>query len=180
MKDRLLRAGSMAAAAVAIGGALILIMPQHAGNIAGLVIITGGVAVALYALAANIPEWTEAGWLASPFNRQGASDEPRVFEEADRIRRRLTGRRQRVEGAPALTPESIRLLQSLIRATLDREGLDPTDHDRLTPLTRAVLVAKPIERRSWLATRRPAPERVADVVHRILDDLNSPEHGVPR
>ena len=80
-------------------------------------------------------------------------------------------------GAPALPPETLRALKPLIRVALN---LDPTD-DRppasaratLSPLTRAVLSTEPLERPPWYRTLPSDPRRVADVVHRVLDELDA-------
>jgi hypothetical protein len=150
MNERTLRIGNVAAAAVAIGGALIIARPQYALGIVQLVLASVGAAAALYALAANVPP---TGWLSpfkwmSPFNRAARPEERRNgWDEMTSLRSKLSGRRQQMRNAPPLPPEVVRLLKPLIRQTLD---LDPEDEAQLasarhflSPLAWAVLTSDP-------------------------------------
>jgi len=100
-------------------------------------------------------------------------------DEVDRIHSTLSGRRVPVENGPPLPPETLRLLQPVIRSTLEREGIDPTDEGslesarvRLSPLTRAVLAGEPSKHPGWFRTLRPDARQVAGIVHSVLDDLD--------
>jgi hypothetical protein len=167
----------VATAAVVIGGLLILAMPNHGMSIVRVVIVTVAAAACLHAFVLNAPPT----WWNSPFDRKAKwSARAPVTGELDWIRAGLAGRRQRIENGPPLPPGALRLLQPLIRVALEREGVDPggdtgaaTAHELLSPLTRAVLECKILTRPSRLRTL-PSDERMtAEIVHRILDELES-------
>ncbi len=63
MSERNLRPANVAAAALVIGGVLLVALPRHALSIVQLVVLTAAAATALYALAVNVPP---TGWM-SPF-----------------------------------------------------------------------------------------------------------------
>lgn len=175
MNERTLRPGNIAAAAAVIGGALIMILPQHALSIIALVIVTIAAAAGLYALAVNAPP----AWWRSPFDVSGRAHRPAETDEIDRIRARLSGRRQRIARDTAVPPEALRLLRPLVHVALERAGVDMDDEQSLaaaralvSPLTWAVLTTEPLERPGWIATVQPNARHAADVVHRVLDDLD--------
>jgi hypothetical protein len=187
VNERNLRPASVAAAALVIGGVLLLAFPGHALGIVQLVLVTAAAATGLYALAVNVPP---TGWM-SPFKWMspfvGAVRMERVTpasQELASIRAKLSGRRLRASGGPALPPETLRLLKPLIRSTLD---LDPAGDVvpreaavRLSPLTRAILACDVPTDLGWLATVRPDEHEVADAVHRVLDELDRLEPGGDR
>lgn len=176
MNERTLRPGNLAAAAVVIGGVLVLALPQHGMSIVRLVIVTVAAGAGLYALALNAP----ATWWVSPFDRRGRRGKKgHASVEIDWIRSTLSGRRQRIENGPALPPEMLRLLQPLIRVALEREGIHP--HDRgypdaarrlLSAQTWAVLHSDPLNWPPRSRTLRPDKRKTAEAVHAILDELD--------
>lgn len=173
MNVRMLAPANVAAAAVLIGGALVVALPGHATSIVRLVVLTTAAAVVVHAVASVVPEWTATGW--SPFGRAARREgETSASGEIDRIRSRLSGRRQRIGDGPPLPPETVRLLQPLIRVALEREGLGCGKLARtsLSPLTLAVLAADPLQRPNWFRTHRPDGRQVAEIVHGVLDDLD--------
>lgn len=175
MNERTLRPANIAAAAVAIGGVLVAVLPQHAMSIAGLVIVAIAAAAGLYALVVNAPP----AWWRSPFDVFHRAGRRTEADDIDRIRSRLSGRRQRIARDTALPPGTLRLLQPLIRIALEREGVETSDESAIaaarslvSPLTWAVLTTEPMARPGWIGTVRPAARRTADVVNRVLDDLD--------
>lgn len=176
MNERTLRPGNVAAAAVVIGGVLVLALPQHAMSIVRLVLVTVAAGTGLYALALNAP----ATWWLSPFDRRrGAGSKGDASAEIDWIRSTMSGRRQRIENGSPLPPETLRLLRPLIRVALEREGVDPGDRTHpdsgrrpLSARTWAVLNSEPLEWRPRSRTLRADRRRTAEAVHAILDELD--------
>ena len=178
MNERNLRPANVAAAALVIGGVLLVALPRHALSIVQLVVLTAATAAALYALAANVPP---TGWMSpfkwmSPFvgTVRPARDEL-SSHETDAIRSKLAGRRIPVAGAPPMPPEALRVLKPLIRSALD---LGPDDsvrtaarNARLSPLTWSILRCETDTTLGWLGMVRPNEREVADVVHHVLDEL---------
>ncbi|MCA9739772.1 MAG: hypothetical protein KC645_19250, partial [Gemmatimonadetes bacterium] len=75
MSDPTLRAGPVTAAAIAIGGMVLLAAPQHAASIVKVVVATAAVAAGLHALSRSVPA---TGWMSpfrwmSPFARGGGA-----------------------------------------------------------------------------------------------------------
>ncbi|HEX2167961.1 MAG TPA: hypothetical protein VHG09_12075 [Longimicrobiales bacterium] len=174
MNERTFRPANISAAAVAIGGVLIAVLPQHAMSITVLVIAAIAAAAGLYALAVNAPP----AWWRSPFDAARAGGRRTEPDDIDRIRSRLSGRRQRIARDTALPPGTLRMLQPLIHVALEREGIETDDEAAIasartlvSPLTWAVLTTEPMERPGWIRTMRPATRHTADVVHRVLNDL---------
>lgn len=177
----------LAAGALVIGGVAAAVMPQHAATLLRLVVSTIAVAAGLHVLGVNVPEGVGGGWVRSPFGRSArASAAARPSDETDRIRAKLSARRQPVAGGPPLPPDTLRLLQSVGRSMLERQGFDPRDAARmagatrrLSPVTRAVLAEEPLKLPDWRATRRPDVRRTAEAVHAALDDLEDLQRGAP-
>lgn len=175
MNERTLRPGNIAAAAVVLGGILLIVAPQHGWSIVRLTIVTIAAGAGLYALAVNAP----ATWWSSPFDRTGRGGrKARASAEIDWIRSTLSGRRQRIDDAAPLPPETLRLLQPLIQLALEREGLDPREgayagaaRRLLSARTWAVLDSDPLKWPARSRTRRPDERRAAEVVNDILDEL---------
>ncbi len=78
-----------------------------------------------------------------------------------------------------LPPEVLRLMQPVVLGALEREGyhLDDESHretlpELLGPETWSLLMAEPPPWRPWYYMKRPSERRVADLVHRVLDDLD--------
>lgn len=176
MNERTLRPANIAAAAVVIGGALIIALPHHGMNIVRLVVVTIAAAAGLYALAVNAP----ATWWASPFDRRRrAGRKEHASAELDWIRSTLSGRRQRIENGPPLPPETLRLLQPLIQVALERQGLDARDaacadsaRELLSAQTLAVMTSDPLKWPPRSRTLRPDKRKTAEVVHIVLDELD--------
>jgi hypothetical protein len=178
VSERNLRPANVAAAALVIGGVLLVALPRHALSIVQLVVLTAATATAVYALAVNVPP---TGWMSpfkwmSPF---GGTVRPVRDElssrETDAIRSKLSGRRIPVAGAPPMPPEALRVLKPLIRSALD---LGPDDsvrtgaqNARLSPLTWSILRCEIDTTLGWLGTVRPNEREVAEVVHHVLDEL---------
>lgn len=179
MNERNLRPGTVAAAAMVIGGVLMIALPQHGVSIVRLVMVTVAAAAVLYALAVSVPEWSVRGASMSPFDRTVRPERKgRGSAEIDRIHSELSGRRQRIGHGPPVPSAVLRHLKRLIKVALERDGLGPADgaqhefaHRPLSPLTRAVLTAKLLDWPTWFRTVRPNEREVAEVVHRVLDDL---------
>ena len=165
----------VAAGALLLGGLLVVAVPQHAGTIVRIVAVTFAAIAALYVVTVHVPEW-RATWWRSPFNRtdQRRRPQPRS-EELKRIRASMAGRRVPLENGSPLPPETLRLLQPLIRVALEREGHSATSEhalNRLSPVTRSVLDIDPRRHQPWYRTRRPDEREVAEAVHAVLDDLD--------
>lgn len=184
MSEEALRPGNVAAAAVLVGGVLIVAFPRYAPTIVQVVIVAAAVAGALWVLASRVPP---TGWLSpfkwlSPFGETTGGDGPRHrSRELELIRSKLSGRRQEVADGPPMPPAVLRQLKPLIAGMLD---VDPRDgeevasiRDRISPLAYALLTSEPLERPSWLATVRPDPEGAARTVHRVLDGLEGATPG---
>lgn len=173
MSERTFTASSVAAAAILIGGTLVLVMPQHAGNIARLVVVTIAAAAGLHALGMNSPP----AWWSSPFDPDFRMPwRRRERDEMEWIRAALSGWRHRLDDGSALPAEVIRLLRPLIEAAVERAHADDGEPSRgtrarLSPLAKAVLTADPAKRSRW---QRVAPNRaeVAACVHRIMDEVD--------
>jgi hypothetical protein len=125
VNERTLRPSRLAAAAALIGGILLIALPQHAMSIVRLVIVTIAVGSALYVLAVHVPT---TGWISpfkwmSPFSRGSVRvRRRRRVGELDVLRSSLGGRRQPVEGGPALPPAIVRTLQPMITLALDLDA----------------------------------------------------------
>jgi hypothetical protein len=175
MSGEWLRPGHVAAAALLIGGMLVAVLPQHALSIARLVVVTMAAAAALHALALNAPP----RWWRSPFaghrrNRRRAS----TADDIDWIRSMLAAPRQRVRHGPSLPPETLGVLQPLIRSALERHGIDAADtrgraaaRTLLAPVSWAVLTGEPVKGGQWYRLLPPDERATARVVHGVLDDL---------
>lgn len=183
MRDPTLRTGNVAAAAVLIGGVLLVALPRRAVSIVQVVAVTVAVAAVLHALATHVPV---SGWLSpfrwmSPFHRPSSAG-ARGPDELDSIRARVSGRRQRLRGGPPLPPETLRLLQPLIRAALDLDRDDasypPSARTRLSPVTWAVLTTDPLRNPYWFRTLPANDREVAGIVHAVLDDLERLAPGI--
>jgi hypothetical protein len=171
MNERTLRPANIAAAAVVLGGALIVVLPQHGMSIVRIVIVTIAAGAGLYALALTSPP----AWWRSPFDQLREPARQRRPDELDWIRSRLGGRRQRIMSDAALPRETVRLLQPLIGAALEREGLDPGDRASrwlLSPLSRAVLTTDLEKRPHRLRMMRPDARSTAELVHAVLNDID--------
>lgn len=179
MNERTLRPANVAAAVMAIGGALTLVFPGHVLSILQVVAVTVAAAAGLYVLAVHVPP---SGWISpfrwmSPFRlatrpqRRGGRS-----AELEAIRVRMSGRRQRIAGGPPLPPAVLRMLQPALRAALDldlREGVPPPQaRDRLSPAAWTVLTAEPLAGARWFRTLHSDPRAVAEAVHVILDELD--------
>lgn len=182
----MLRPANVGAAALLIGGLVAVIWPQHAWNALQVVALSVGAAAALYALARNV---TPAEWM-SPFKWMSPFGGGTAWQEADEespeieaIRARIGGRRQPLDGAPAMPPEILRCLKPLIASALE---VDPADagavraaRARLSPLSWAVLASEPLKQPWWFQTVGTDERQVAETVHRVLDELeglNPPTH----
>jgi hypothetical protein len=180
--ERTFRPANVASAALVLGGLMLLLRPQYAVSIVQLVLVTIAAAAGLYAFAVNAP----AAWWLSPFEGTGrAVRRRRGYDETDRIRATMSGRRQEFAQGPALPPETVRIIQPLIRAAVQREGLDPADRESretarsmLSPLSYGVLMSDARKRPPWFRMLPPDERTTADVVRRVLDDLERLADGV--
>jgi hypothetical protein len=169
-----------AAAALFIGGVLVVLFPEAVASVARLVVVTIAATAGLYALAVNSPPAWGSPFLRGARRRGGGS-----AGEVAWIRARLAGWRLRAGPAPPMPREVLRMLRPLIVTALQRQGIDANDAaDRtaarqlLSPLSWAVLTGDPGGRLAGLPTHPPDRRRVAEVVHRVLDDLDrlNPSH----
>lgn len=173
-----LRQANVAAAAVVIGGLLVLVAPRYALTIVQLVVVTIAISAGLHALAANVPP---TGWISpfkwmAPFNqalRDGATGP--VPDELRAIRSHFGGWRRPFEPGPALPDSTVRLLRPLIRAGLDLDlGERRRDQarGRVSARSWALLDADPADRPRWYLPVPPDARTVARAVHEVLDDLD--------
>lgn len=179
MNETTLRPGSIALAAVVIGGALIAILPPYAMSIVRLVIATVAAAAGLYALGVNAPP----AWWASPFDRRRWRLRMRNgADDIARIRSRLSGWRQPTGEMP-LPADVVALLKPLIESALERQGVDAEALEvagsmyALSPATRAVLQTDVRDRAPWYRLVPPQAGAVATAVHDVLDDLDRLGNG---
>ncbi len=184
MNERGLRPASVGAAALLIGGVLLLALPRYALGIVQVVIVTAAAAAALYALATRVPP---TGWMSpyrwmSPFgggDRHERADEP--VDEADVLHTKLSGRRQPVADGPPMPADILRALRPLIGAALDLDPgggpPPPTARSRLSPLTWSILTTEPRPGQGWRGTFSPDVREVAEVVHHVLDELERFDPG---
>lgn len=182
-----LRIGNVASGAVLVGGAIAIALPQHVVSIAQLVAGAVAAAAGLRVLAVHVPP---TGWMhplkwASPFGDAGpAARKPAAGDELDRIRTALSRPRQRIAGAPALPPETLRLVTPLLRSALelDREG--PVDRSRLpetlSPTARAILLTDPRPHASRIFLARADERGVSETVLEVLDELERLTGDAPR
>lgn len=178
MNESVFRPANVAAGAVVIGGVLLVALPRYAVSIVQVVIVTVAAAWGLYVLAVHVPS---TGWMSpfkwmSPFGRGvPPRDGADGADELESIRSRLSGRRQPIEGGPALPPETLGLLQPLIREALalssDDEAPAEVDREKVSPLTWAALTSDPMKDVHWLNSLPPDHRQVAEVVRRVLDDV---------
>lgn len=179
MNDQPIRPGSVAAAAVVIGGILIIALPQYTLSIVQIVMVAGAVVAGIYALEVSVPT---TGWMSpfkwmSPFGR---GDQPgRKGAKADEvrsIRSRLTGWRQPIQHGPPMPPEALAILRPIIRASLDLDTDDDAGLDSarsvLSPLTWGVLTSDRSRQPYWFQMLPPKKGEVAEAVHHVLDEID--------
>jgi hypothetical protein len=172
--------GRTLAAAATVGGALVLVFPAYAVTVLQLLLVALAFLFAFEAIAQVVPEWTGRGGWRSPFTGTGREiPHRRVSGGADRIEAVLAERRQPVPGGPWVPSGLLHLIQPRILSALARSGVDPSRpgaaaaaRRRVSPETWALLAAEPLRRPSRYVTRRPSPRRVAEVVLRVLGDLD--------
>jgi hypothetical protein len=170
MSSPTLRPGSVATAAVVIGGALIAMLPQHALSIVRLVVLTAAAGAGLYALRVNAP----ATWWTSPFDR--GPRRSRGPDEFESIRSGLSHWRLRMPEGPPLPPDAIRMLRPLLVAAVEqaggtRSGAGTTIRVHVSPITRAILANGAVGRPRWFRMVPPDRRAVAAAVNTVLDDI---------
>lgn len=185
MNARNLWPANTAAAALFIGGVLVVLFPEAVPSVVRLVIVTIAATAGLYALAVNSPP----AW-GSPFNGGTRRRGQRGPGDIAWIRGRLAGWRLRVGPAPPMPRDVLRMLRPLIVTALQRQGVDPEDargreaaRRLLSPLCWAVLAGRPRSGLAGLPTDLPDRRRVAELVHRVLDELDGlgqPSRALPR
>lgn len=186
MSERGLRTVNIAAGALLIGGIVALAFPRHALSVLQVVIVSIAAGAGVFALAAHVPP---TGWISpfkwmSPFHAAGAGPPTgRATDEDAWIRARLSGRRQPLEGGGALPPDTLRLLKPLVEAALEVDGGQKariaSARGRVSRVTWAVLNAEPLKRPRWLQTEGADPDAVAELVDRVLDDVERLGVGGP-
>ena len=185
MSPDALRPLQVAAAALALGGILVLLNPDRTPTVVQIVLVTIAAAAALRVPLVSLP----VIWWSSPFDRDAGDGDP-APDEVGAIRARIAGRRQRVLHGPPLPPDVVRQLRGMIRRALDRDGIDPDTEEglleartRLSARAWGILVCPVESRTSRLRTLRPDPEAVARAVHAVLDEievLTGPATGTVR
>lgn len=189
MTDPAYRPGHLAAAALTLGGLLLIGVPQRAPSIIRLVLVTLAAAGGLHLILAH----GSPAFLLSPFRwTLRDADDQGGSADARRLRSALEGRRHRIAGGPPLPPATIRILQPLIEAALDRDGAGPDSPlrraaalQRLSATTRAILAHDATVNPPWFRTVRSDADRTAEAVSRVLDELDLAPHldastsGVP-
>lgn len=186
MNQPSLRVGNVGAGALALGGGLLIALPQHVVSIAQLVILAIAASAGLRALASHVPP---TGFMyplkwGSPFGDAGpAGRRISTNDEVGRIRAALSRPRQRLGGPPPLPPETLRLLRPLLRAALelDRDAPITAAHlpEHLSPAARAVLLTDPLEHGSWIRTTRPDERAVSETAHALLDEVEELARETP-
>jgi hypothetical protein len=174
MSPEVLRPLRVAAAALTLGGILVVLNPDRLPSVAQVVLLTLAAAAVLRVPLVAVP----VVWWTSPFDRKGDGEGDRGPDELEAIRTRLAGRRQRVPQGPALPPDVVRLLRGMIRRALEREGLDLETEvgllearTRVSPRAWGILTCPVLSRTSRFRTRRPDPSRVARAVQAVLDEV---------
>ncbi len=174
MSPDALRPLRIAAAALTLGGILVVLNPQRLPSVAQVVLLTLAAAAALRAPLVSVP----VVWWSSPFDRKREGADDPVPDELEAIRSRLAGRRQRVPHGPPLPPDVVGLLRGMIRRALEREGLDLeteagllSARSRVSPRAWGILTCPVLSRTSRFRTRRPDPSGVARAVQRVLDEV---------
>lgn len=189
MTDPAYRPGHLAAAALTLGGLLLIGVPERAPSIIRLVLVTLAAAGGLHLIMAH----GSPAFLLSPFRWTVRDrDDEGGSADARRLRTALEGRRHRIAGGPALPAATIRILQPLIEAALDRDGAGPESPlrraaalQRLSMPTRAILAHDATVNPPWFRTLRSDARSTARVVSAVLDDLDLAPHfdastsGVP-
>lgn len=146
-----------------VGGVSVFFWPLSAIIVMKWLVGSLAVVTTLHVVTHTAPPvaWT------SPFDRNGDQIGTPEVDEVEWIRARLAGRRIRIGGdAVAVPPETLRLLRPLVEACLARQG-----GAGLSPLARAVLHGDPTIRPGRWETIRPDTRAVAEIVHRVLDEL---------
>lgn len=181
MTDPAYRPGHLAAAALTLGGLLLIGVPQRAPSIIRLVLVTLAAAGGLHLILSH----GGPAFLLSPFRwTLREKDDDGGSADARRLRSALEGRRHRIAGAAPLPPATIRTLQPLIEAALDRDGAGPDAPlrraaalQRLSLQTRAILAHDATVNPPWFRTLRSDPRATARVVSAVLDELDLASHA---
>lgn len=182
MRAHVLPPAAVASAGVVLAGIITLAAPRYALGALQLALATGAAAMALHVLARQVPP---TGWMApftwmSPFaTPTGSERSAGGQDDVVTLRKKITGRRQRIAGGPALPPDLVRLMKPLIGSALH---LDP-DHpdalrrarERSSALLCSILAAEPARGLARLRTMRPDPVAVAGVLGAVLDELHLAE-----
>lgn len=185
MNPRYLHPLNVTSGALVLGGVLIFVVPGEVISTIQLVVVTAAAATGLHVLAASVPS---SGWI-SPFKWMSPFDPAlhrrsrvRGSDEIASISSKLSGRRQRIGGGLAMPPETLRLLDPLIRGALDLNPEDdPALHHgagSLSQLTRTILNSDPLRDPPWYRTSRSNPQEVADDVLYVLDELDRITTGI--
>lgn len=180
MTEPAYRPGHLAAAVLTLGGLLLIGVPGRAPSVIRLVLVTLAAAGALHLILSH----GGPAFLLSPFRwtvRDPADEEGSA--DALRLRDTMAGRRHRIEGGPLLPIATIRTLQPLIEAALDRDGAGPdvplrraSALQRLSPVTRAILAHDSTANPPWFRTARSDPGATAQIVDAVLDELELALH----
>lgn len=161
----------VAAATLVLGGLLVALSPALSARVIRIVIVAGAAGAALFVLRTQAAR----AWWTSPFNVvRHRPDRPGSSPELVRVAAKFEGRRQPVPGGTPLPPETIRLLRPLVVAALARHRAVGTETEA-SALTRALPGLEPQVWPRWFQTRSPRPTRVAQAVHRVLDDIDRME-----
>lgn len=184
MNEHNIRPGEMVGACLLLGGVLVVAFPTHAMNILQIILVTFAAGAGLYALAARVPP---TGWM-SPFKWMSPFGKPRPLRRKDSrppdldfIRSKLAGWRHPGPMVPPMPPEVIALLKPLVRAVLRQRPAPLTDAEEgpgaPSRLARGILATEPPRGLDWVRVLPPRQGEVAEVVHAVLDDLESLEAG---
>jgi hypothetical protein len=171
----------MGAAALVVGGGLVVVFPQHTETL--LRLLLGTVAVGLLALGINAVR--QRDWLDSPFERDNRGGRLRsdAVPGLGSIEGALLESTVPAHGMP-LPPGVRRRLFSVAATVIDRDGidlLDPAQRDaaraRVSAHTWGVISDELSRSRAPRGRRRVSPADTAALVHAVLDDLERVRSG---
>jgi len=179
MREWILRPGALAAMGAIAAGALIVAFPAQGLTVLRYFLIGVAVGAGLFALAVHVPRGSVTRLRLSPFESGGTAG-LRTIRSRDvaRIASRFGRARRRIPDGPALPPESLEALQTLLRSELAQMGIDPESPAQLqqagallSAQSWAILTAPERTRSAWAPPLWPNAAQVARVVDSVLVEI---------